>query len=66
MLLALVNANYEFLMVDVRLNGRIFNGRVLLGHSDFGKIMENQSLNISEPKQVRRSNKDPSICFCHR
>jgi len=39
-LLALVNANYEFLMVDVGLNGRISDGGVL-GHSDFGKIMVN-------------------------
>jgi len=55
-LLALVNANYEFLKVDVGLNGRISDGGVL-GHSDFGKMMENQSLNIPEPQQVRRSNK---------
>lgn len=55
-LLALVNANYEFLIVDVGLNGRISDGEVL-GHSDFGKMMENQSLNIPEPQQVRRSNK---------
>jgi len=55
-LLALVNANYEFLMVDVGLNGRISDGGVL-GHSDFGKMMENQSLNIPEPQQVPRSNK---------
>lgn len=43
-------------MVDVRLNGRISDGGVL-GHSDFGKMMENQSLNIADPQQVRRSNK---------
>ncbi|XP_025199917.1 uncharacterized protein LOC112597904, partial [Melanaphis sacchari] len=55
-LLALVNANYEFLMVDVGLNGRISDGGVL-GHSDFGKMMGNQLLNIPEPQQVRRSNK---------
>lgn len=37
-LLALVNANYEFLMVDVGLNGRISDGGVL-GHLDFGKMI---------------------------
>lgn len=62
MLLALVNANYEFLMVDVGLNKRIPDDGVL-GHSDFGKMMENQSLNIPEPKQVRRSNKILSYVF---
>lgn len=39
-----------FFMVDVGLNGRISDGGVL-GHSDFGKMIENQSLNIPEPQQ---------------
>lgn len=52
----MVNVNYEFLMMDLGLNRRISSGRVLR-HSDFGKMMENQSLNIPESKQVRCSDK---------
>jgi hypothetical protein len=42
-MLALVNSNYEFIMVDVGTNGRRSNGGVL-GNSKFGQLLNKNSL----------------------
>jgi hypothetical protein len=44
-LLALVDANYNFIMIDVGSFGRSSDGGIF-SHSAFGKRMENGSLNI--------------------
>lgn len=47
-LMAIVNANYQFIMVDVGANGRISNGEVLY-YTKFWEKFENHTLNIPPP-----------------
>lgn len=49
--MATVNANYEFILVDVGTNGRVSDGGVLENTDFFHKLMNN-SLNIPYPKEV--------------
>lgn len=49
--MAIVNANYEFLMVDVGTNGRVSDGGVLY-HTDFWEMLQNNLLNIPEPSNL--------------
>lgn len=55
-LMALVNANYEFLMVDVGINGRISDGGVIR-YTSFGQKLYEQSLQIPEPEKINKSDK---------
>lgn len=50
-LMAIVNANYEFILVDVGTNGRVSDGGVL-ENTDFFHKLTNNSLNIPNPKEV--------------
>jgi hypothetical protein len=50
-LLAVVNANKEFLMVDVGINGRISDGGVLF-HSKFGELFQAEKLNLPPPSPL--------------
>lgn len=50
-LLAVVNANKEFLMVDVGINGRISDGGVLF-HSKFGELFQEEKLNLPPPSPL--------------
>lgn len=45
MLLAVVNARYEFIMVDAGMNGRVSDGGVM-SHSTFGNMFQDNDLNI--------------------
>lgn len=50
-LMAVVNLNSEFLMVDVGKNGRISDGGVF-GHTTFSKLIESNSLKIPIAEEV--------------
>lgn len=50
-LMAIVNANYEFIMVDVGTNGRVSDGGVLY-YTDFWEQFQNNQLNIPQPSQL--------------
>ncbi|XP_071056177.1 putative nuclease HARBI1 isoform X2 [Onthophagus taurus] len=47
-LLAVVNANYEFIYVNCGTNGRVSDGGVLM-ETDFGELLENKKLNLPSP-----------------
>jgi len=49
--MTVVNANYQFLMVDVGANGRISN-RGVLYYTTFWKKLQNNTLNISPPSRL--------------
>ncbi|XP_047543348.1 uncharacterized protein LOC125075683 [Vanessa atalanta] len=48
-LMAVVNANYEFIMVDIGTNGRVSDGSVLQ-NTTFGQQLKNNALNIPPPE----------------
>lgn len=47
-LIAVVDADYKFMMVDVGINGRISDGDVI-SYTKFGNMLKNKTLNIPEP-----------------
>lgn len=49
--MAIVNANYEFMMVDVGTNGRISDGGVIY-HTQFWGLLQNNLLNIPESSSL--------------
>ncbi|XP_058987580.1 putative nuclease HARBI1 isoform X2 [Musca domestica] len=55
-LLGVVNANYEFIMVDVGTNGRYSDGGVF-SNSSFGEAFVSKNLKLPEPKPVPMSEK---------
>lgn len=61
-LLAVVNSNYEFMMVDVGVNGRISDGGVL-GYTDFGRALSSKALNIPEPATLPNSDRKLPFVF---
>lgn len=61
-LLAVVNANYEFIMVDVGTNGRVSDGGVLQ-NTTFGKQLKNNALNIPPPALLPESNRKMPYFF---
>ena len=61
-LLAVVNTNYEFIIAEFGVNGRISDGGVL-EHTTFHRKLNNQSLCIPEAKQVRYSYRTLNYVF---
>lgn len=55
-LLAIANANYEFVMCDVGTNGRISDGGVL-DNTRFGELLIEEKLNLPGPKRPDNSSK---------
>lgn len=55
-MMAVANANYEFIMVDVGINGRISDGGVL-SYTKFGKALSHNTIGIPEPAQLPNSQK---------
>ena len=56
-LMAIVNANYEFLMIDVGANGRVFDGGVF-GNTTFCRKLKDKSLCIPSPDSLPGFNHD--------
>lgn len=60
-LMAVVNSNYEFIMADAGINGRISDGGVL-GYTAFGKALSDKIPKIPEPATLPNSgNKLPFV-----
>lgn len=55
-MMAVANANYEFMMVDIGVNGRISDGGVI-SYTRFGQALANNTLKIPEPTQLPNSQK---------
>lgn len=62
MLMAVANANYEFIMVDIGVNGRISDGGVI-NHTKFGKAIAQKTLGIPEPATLPNSQKKLPFVF---
>ena len=60
--MAVVNSNYEFIMADAGINGRISDGGVL-GNTTFGKALVNKLLQIPEPGALPNSEKKLPFVF---
>ncbi|GFS03054.1 protein ALP1-like [Elysia marginata] len=59
--MAVVDANYEFIMADVGVNGRVSDGGVI-AVTEFGRRLEEDALNLSEPEPIEQSgNKMPFV-----
>ena len=63
-LLAVVNYNYEFIMVDAGVNGRISDGGVL-SHTSFGRALANNELRIPESATLPNSAKNAPFVFVY-
>lgn len=50
-LMAVVDANYQFLMVDVGVNGRVSDGGVI-SQTAFGQLLDDNELQIPEPEKL--------------
>lgn len=61
-LLALVNAIYEFIMVECGPNGRVSDGGVFT-NSDFNEKLQKGSLNIPEYSTLSNSSEDTKLVF---
>lgn len=61
-LLAIANANYEFVMCDVGTNGRISDGGVL-DNTRFGELLIEEKLNLPSPKRPDNSSKTLPYVF---
>lgn len=55
-MMAVSNANYEFMMVDVGINGRISDGGVI-SYTKFGQALADNTLRIPERTQLPNSQK---------
>ncbi|KAF2888235.1 hypothetical protein ILUMI_17938, partial [Ignelater luminosus] len=54
-LMAIVNANYEFIMADVGINGKVSGGEVIF-NTAFWKLFANNSLNMTPPLNLPNTN----------
>lgn len=61
-LMAIVNANYEFIMCDFGINGRISDGGVL-EYTNFYKRLKNGKLSLPAPKKPINSEKSLPFVF---
>jgi hypothetical protein len=64
-LLAAVNSNYEFIILDVGVNRRVSDGWAMQ-HATFWKLLKENSLHISEPENVTNNTRKPSFVFIVR
>jgi hypothetical protein len=64
-LLALGDANYNFIMIDVGSFGRSSDGGIF-SHSAFGKRMENGSLNIPPDRCLPGDQYRGALCYSRR
>lgn len=55
-MMAVANANYEFMMVDVGVNGRVSDGGVI-SYTKFGQALAGNTLGIPKPAQLPNSQK---------
>lgn len=53
--MAIVDSNYEFIMVDIGANGRMSDGAVLT-NTKFGQLLEHEVLNLPPPQILPNSN----------
>jgi len=60
--MAVVNSNYEFIMADASINGRILDEGVL-GNMAFGKALVDKLLQIPEPGTLPNSEKKLPFVF---
>lgn len=61
-LMAVVNANYEFIIAEFGVNGRISDGGVI-EHTTFYHRLKNNSLNIPEPENLNGTRKVLNYAF---
>lgn len=61
-LMAVVNANYEFIICEFGVNGRVSDGGVIEQTKFYNKL-NNQSLHIPEPEKLNNSNKILNYVF---
>lgn len=54
--MAIVNANYQFMMIDVGANGRVSDGGVMKNTVFWRKLSENQ-LNFPHPRRLASTEK---------
>jgi len=60
--MAVVNSNYEFIMEDAGINGRISDGGVL-GNTAFGKALRDKLFKIPKPGTLPNSEKKLPFVF---
>lgn len=61
-LMAIANANYELIMIDVGTNGRVSDGGVIK-NTKFWNMFENNQLQIPEPEELPNFNKEMPFVF---
>ena len=61
-LMAVVNAKYEFIMADVGINGRVSDGGVF-SETKFGRLFHEGSLNLPEPQYLPNSTRKLPYVF---
>lgn len=61
-MMAVANANYEFIMVDVGINGRISDGGVI-SYTNFGQALVHHTLRIPAPAQLPNSQQTLPFVF---
>lgn len=61
-LMAVVDATYEFLMIDVGTNGRVSDGGVL-SNTRFGKALFEDELNLPKPSLLPSGDKEMYFVF---
>jgi len=60
--MAVVNSNYEFIMAEAGINGRISDGSIL-GNTAFGKALVDKLLQIPEPGTLPNREKKLPFVF---
>ena len=61
-LMGVVNANYEFIMADVGVNGRVSDGGVI-SVTEFGRRLEEAALNLPEPEPIVQNGRNMPYVF---
>lgn len=61
-LMAVVNAKYEFIMADVGVNGRVSDGGVIYV-TEFGRRLEEGTLNLPEPEPIVHNGRNMPYVF---
>lgn len=63
-LMALVDANYKFLFIDVGCKGRISDGGIF-NRSSLNSALQNNSINIPPPRNLPNTNVPTQMCQHH-